>query len=104
MFGIPKTKILFIKFISKEEHITRIKKYCKSFLKFYYHNVNGGIRVKMGLGISEIDALIKKKSDDSTSSKEINFKISNLLEKKYNCSNFELHGDDDLFVYFKVDC
>jgi len=58
MFGIPKTKILFIKFISKEEHITRIKKYCKSFLNFNYPNVNGGIRVKMGLGISEIDALI----------------------------------------------
>lgn len=48
--------------------------------------------------------LIKKKSDDFTSGKEINFKISNLLEKKYNCSDFELHGDDDLFVYFKVDC
>lgn len=31
---------------------------CKSFLNFNYPNVNGGIRVNMGIGITEIDALV----------------------------------------------
>lgn len=36
----------------------------KSFLNFNYKNVNGGIRVMMGWGISEIDAIVPINSDN----------------------------------------
>lgn len=36
----------------------------KSFLNFNYKNVNGGIRVMMGWGISEIDAIVPINCDN----------------------------------------
>jgi hypothetical protein len=37
---------------------------CKSFLNFSYPNVNGGIRVKMGLGFMETDAVVPIGNDN----------------------------------------
>ena len=47
---------------------------------------------------------INKKNSISKKIDKINFKVNEFLNNKYNCSNFDLLHDDDLFIYFKVNC
>ena len=47
---------------------------------------------------------IKKLDLNPSANKEIDFKLNNRLKKNFDCSNFELLNDDELFVYLKVNC